>query len=837
MHGLRLLLSVALIATASWLNAQSGLTPPGDFLPHQPGEQFTPHHLLYDYFVKLTGEARKTSKLVPYGHTNEGRPLAVAIFSSPQNMARLDDIQENNLRLAGLEKGPSTTDNPIAIVWLTMSVHGNEPSGSECSMELAWKLASQTEPEIKKWLENTIVIVDPSANPDGYDRYTHWYRMVSHMNAPVQTSSREHREPWPGGRTNHYYFDLNRDWAWATQIESRLRLKLFQDWLPHIHADLHEQYIDNPYYFAPAAEPMHRYITPWQRNFQTEIGKNHAAYFDKNGWLYFTREVFDLFYPSYGDTYPMFNGSIGMTYEQAGHSSAGRAVVTSSGDTLTLRDRIDHHLTTSLSTIEMASESAADVVRNFQDFYLKSRRSEQGTFKSFVIPHEGNDPNKVNQLTELLDLHRIQYGLLGKDAGSVKAFDYQTGKDVSTSFSKKDLVISAYQPHSVMVQVLFEPEPELSDSLTYDITAWSLPHAFGLTAYGLKQRMEPATEASPYVAPKHPVSTRPYAWCVHRKGLAEARFLTRLLQQDVRVRYAARSFDLADQKFKSGALIITRGDNHRIQNELDSLVMAVAALTNVEAFPIFSGFASNGPDLGSESFKLMKKPQVAVVYGPGVDDNAFGHSWFFFEQELGMPFVSLSTDQLAGFHLDDFNTLVLPHGYYKLSEDAYKNIKDWVRRGGRLIAFENAVRAFAGKDGFNLNVKSANASASEKNTPTMYQSRKRSIISEQLPGAVIRTRVDTSHPITTGLDSYYFSLKTQPSAYELPERGHTPVWIGEDYLSFGFIGSKVKPRLENSPVVSIERKGKGELVYFIDNPLFRSFWNQGKVLFANAIFY
>ncbi|MEO6758107.1 MAG: M14 family zinc carboxypeptidase, partial [Saprospiraceae bacterium] len=460
----------------------AGPQSPDEFFSFRRGEQFTPHAQLNAYFEYLAASAPTTMLLEKYGRTNEGRPLQVAYFSSPENLARLEQIRLNNLRLAGLAPGTPDLTNPIAIVWISMSVHGNEPSGAECSPLLAYQLATQTEQNVQEWLKNTVVILDPSLNPDGYDRYTNWNRQVSNLLYNPNSDAREHREPWPGGRPNHYYFDLNRDWAWATQVETQQRLTIYQRWLPHIHADLHEQSIDNPYYFAPAAEPMHDFITPWQRDFETQIGQNHARYFDANGWLYFTKEVFDLFYPSYGDTYPMFNGAIGMTYEQAGGPSAGRSIINSFGDTLTLFDRIQHHLTTSRSTIEIASKNAAKVVENFHNYYSRSETQPQGLYKGFVI-REGSDPNKVNMLCQLLDRHQIRYGRVGAGLSGIKAFDYTSGQESSVSLNPNDLVISAYQPKSTLLQVLFEPSPHLSDSLTYDITSWAMPYAYGLEAY------------------------------------------------------------------------------------------------------------------------------------------------------------------------------------------------------------------------------------------------------------------------------------------------------------------------------------------------------------------
>lgn len=826
--------SPLLLLVASALNAQAPLKAPGEFLPHQLGEQFTPHYLLTDYFEYLAAQSPGTMRLQRYGATNEARPLQIAIFSAPENMARLEEIRRNNLRLAGIESGKSETTDPPAVVWLSMSVHGNEPSGSECSMQLAWELAAQSDPKIQAWLKNTVVIIDPSLNPDGYDRYTHWYRMASSKWTLPQPEAREHREPWPGGRTNHYYFDLNRDWAWATQVETRQRLKVYHDWLPHIHADLHEQYPNNPYYFAPAAEPMHDYITPWQREFQTAIGKNHAGYFDRNGWLYFTKEVFDLFYPSYGDTYPLFNGAIGMTYEQAGHGIAGRAFLQNNDDTLTLAERIEHHLSTSRSTIEMGSKHAQKLVENFRDYYRRAAAEPQGKYAGYVLP-AANDPNKLNQLCALLDRHQIRYGFAGENRNGVKAYSYWKGADTVVAISNNDIVISAYQPRSALLQVLFEPEPRLADSLTYDITAWSLPFAYGLEAYALSSRLEPQKPAAFIKAPEVRIAAKPYAWCVRRRSLADAAFLANLLQQDFRVRYASKEFALTDQVFEPGTLVITRADNMRYDNELDPAVMAAAADHNITLHPIFTGFASRGADLGSEAFVLINKPEIAIVFGDDADENAFGQIWYFFEQELDYPAIPVSQSALSRMPLAGYNTLIFPNGNFSLPEGDLKRIRDWVRDGGRLIALEHGVRAFADKDGFDLKSKqTAKPDSAAQQLP--YQEKERREISKQTPGAVVKSSLDPTHPICFGLGNMYFSLKTTSNLFETGEGTLAPIRLGDDFKHYGFIGSELQPQLKKTPVTAVQRMGRGEVIYFVDNPLFRSFWQQGKVLFSNALF-
>lgn len=288
-------ISLLFFAILLKINVLAQIKSPDEFLPHRLGEQFTPHFQLVDYFEEVAKSAPTTVKLTQFGTTHEGRPQLLAIVSSPENMARLEEIRQQHLRSTNVVEVLNLDDvDKIAIVWLSYTVHGNEAAGAEASMQVIHDLAAQTDPDIKNWLKNTIVIIDPCQNPDGYDRYTHWYRMASNRIPQPNLVSREHKEPWPGGRPNHYYFDLNRDWAWLTQIESENRIRAYHEWLPHVHADIHEQGKNHPYYFAPAAEPFHEIITPFQREFQTEIGKNHVRYFDKAGWLYFTREDFDL---------------------------------------------------------------------------------------------------------------------------------------------------------------------------------------------------------------------------------------------------------------------------------------------------------------------------------------------------------------------------------------------------------------------------------------------------------------------------------------------------------------------------------------------------------------
>jgi len=456
------------------LPAYSQISSPKDFLGYALGDRFTPHHRVIDYYESLAKKSANVT-LQYYGETYENRPLMLAFISAEENLDQIENIREDNLKRAGIQNGKPSSDIPI--IWLSYNVHGNESVSTEASMATIYELLAKPNSD---WLQNLIVVIDPCINPDGRERYVNFYNQ--YKNQPNQTNidSWEHHEPWPGGRANHYLFDLNRDWAWMSQKESQQRVKIYNQWLPQIHVDFHEQGINSPYYFALAAEPYHELITDWQRNFQVEIGKNHAKYFDKNNWLYFTKQYFDLLYPSYGDTYPTFNGAIGMTYEQGGSGSAGLGVITETGQTLTLKDRIDHHFTTGISTIEVAANNRKNMLTEFAAFFTQRPTT---LYKSYVLKYNGDD-HKMRDLMKWLDDLDIRYG-----KGSVSKLNgYHFGSQITKSFdlTERDLVISLDQPKAVLANVLFEPQTKLSDSLTYDITAWSVPFAFGLEAYALK---------------------------------------------------------------------------------------------------------------------------------------------------------------------------------------------------------------------------------------------------------------------------------------------------------------------------------------------------------------
>ena len=806
------------------LSSIAQLQSPSDFLGYEIGTQFSRHADVVRYFEHVAANSDMVT-YQSYGKTNERRPLTYAVVSSKKNMANLETIRTDNLKNIGIENG---TANPgTAIVWLSYNVHGNEASSTEASMVTLYKLIT----EKQAWLENTVVIIDPCINPDGRDRYANWYNQVKATPYNVNPDATEHNEPWPGGRVNHYLFDLNRDWAWATQVESQQRLKIYNQWMPHVHVDFHEQGINEPYYFAPAAEPYHEIISPWQRDFQVQIGKNHARYFDKEGWLFFTRERFDLLYPSYGDTYPMFMGAIGMTYEQAGHSEAGLGVTTNEGYELTLVDRVAHHTTTGLSTVEISSQNAAKLNTEFKKFF------ENGSlkYKSYVL--KGN-PDKMEALTQLLDKHDIRYGFA--NGGTVSGFSYLKNGNGSMEATGA-LVVSTNQPKGKMIKALFEPDAKLSEPLTYDITAWSIPHAYGLETIA-STTLVAAGGSKPMVTAMNAANISAAGYLSKWNSMQDASFLAELLQNDIKVRFSEKELRFAGKAFDRGSLVITRSDN-RNNEKFDETVARIANKHLRQLFPTPTSFSENGTDFGSPDIKLVNKQRIAMLKGDAVSPLSYGALWHFFEQQLHYPVTSIDTDDFGRVDLKKYDVLVLPEGWYSsiLNEATLTALKDWVRSGGKLIAVAGAVNAFEGKDGFELKSnKAKDDEAKEDKEPnlTPYADRERERVKDFITGSIYKVALDPSHPMAFGYGDTYYSLKLGNDSFEFLEKGFNVGYIKDDAVSVsGFSGSDAKAGLKNSLVFGEARMGRGSVIYMVDDVLFRSFWDNGKLFFVNGLFF
>ncbi|MDZ4071262.1 MAG: M14 metallopeptidase family protein [Sediminibacterium sp.] len=825
------LLSILVVLVLSISVTAQNVPSPETYLGYKVGTRYTRHHKIVEYFNTVAKARPDMVKIESYGQTNEGRELMLAFVSSPENMQRLEAIRLNNLRLAGTTKDRAApiVENAPAIVWLSYNVHGNEPSSSEAALLMIHALVDPANSTTKEWLKNTVVVIDPCINPDGRDRYVNWFNSVVGKEMNAEPSSREHAEPWPGGRSNHYNFDLNRDWAWQTQVETQQRLKKYNAWLPQVHVDFHEQGYNEPYYFAPAAEPFHEVITPWQRDFQVLIGRNNASYFDKNGWLFFTKERFDLLYPSYGDTYPVYNGAIGMTYEQGGHSRGGLAVVNEDGDTLTLVDRATHHFTTGLSTVETASKHQQKLMNEFKKYFDDSRAGKIGEYKTYVLTSK--DQNKLNAVIKLLDQNGIEWGTVSNK--NFSGFNYFTGKQEAFADEGLHIAVSAAQPKAVLAKVLLEPRTVVTDSNTYDITTWSVPYAYGVKGYAVKEKLEVSNDWKS--TPVAPVIAS-YGLLIPYTSFNSAKVLAELLKQNVKVRFAEKPFKYGAKNYERGTLVVLKTSNSSVN--WAAITNAACIKHNVQADVVETGFMDQGSDMGSPDVKMISSaPKVALLTGEGTSSLGAGEVWHFFDKQLDYPLTLINANDLGRANLKNFNVLIVPDGFIRaLSEKVTSDrLKDFVRSGGKIVALENAVSLMASEWGLKQKTDKDDEKG-EYLDVKKYGDRERSYLPNSIPGAIYKMDLDNTHPLGFGYPDFYYTLKQDATLYEFMKGGWNVGVLKKDAYVTGFAGYKVKSKLKDGMLFGVQDMGGGSVVYLSDNPLFRNFWENGKLLFSNAVF-
>jgi hypothetical protein len=807
---------------------------PHQFLPHY-GKHVSYYHHVEDYFEHLVKNSNQIQHQV-YGKTYQDRNLNVYFISSEENLKNIETIRKQHLTNIGLLPGSKTRQDK-AFVWLSFNVHGNEIGSIESALSVAYELVNPNNAATKKWLQDVIVILDPCLNPDGFARYSHWLRDITGTQLHPGVTDREHMEPWPGGRQNHYVNDLNRDWAWQTQKESQLRIALYQKWMPMVHADVHEMGYNEPYFFPPAAEPFHEQITAYQRKFHQKIGELTSKKFDEKGWLYYSGERFDLFYPSYGDTYPSYNGAIGMTYEQGG-IGAGRAVRQNNGQILTIQDRLEHHTKAILAAVELSYLERNNLIQEFHQYFIKSRSQPLGNFKSYVVK---NSP-KVEGLLQLLQKNKIEYQVANQNV-SLKGWHYQTGKEANFQLQPNDVVISVDQPRAVLTQVLMEPNHKLTDSLSYDITAWALPFAYGVETYGVKSFLKVAANDNT-ILEKTIKPAKFYAVAIPWNNVVSAKILGALHQKQIKVRCLQKSINFDGKSFEKGTLIVTKADNLSVEN-LELLVQEMTK-DKLDVAYLQTGFGGKGGDIGGELYPFLASPKILLLGGLGVSNVDFGQIWHFLDERVYYPHSKVELAYFNRINFQDFNTVILTEGWYNLSDSQRKTLDEFVQKGGKIIAIGSALRLFEDREGYRLTKfaeeETANQQSKKRKERELksrfdeFDSQERRSISNEVTGAILENVVDDSHPLGFGLGKQYFSLKTSNQSFQLLKGAQNVMYIPKKYQSHGFIGAEIKSKLSENFTIAVDEVGRGKVVYMVDNPMFRGFWENGNLLFSNAIF-
>lgn len=832
------------------------VSKPSDILGYNIGERFTDYRNLERVIDALVRSSDRIKRVV-YGESFEHRPLQLLIISSPKNLANLEHIRAQNLKLTDQRRLSSADRDRIiaetpAIVWFSYGVHGNESSSPEAAMMTAYQLCAGTDPHTKTLLDSLVILIDPNVNPDGRERYVRWINGITGREPNSNPDAAEHHEPWPGGRTNHYYFDLNRDWSWLTQKETRARIAQYRLWMPHTHVDFHEMSYRSSYFFFPAAVPLHEAFPEEVKKWGAIYGRGNAEALDRFGIPYYTEEYFDLFYPGYGDSWPTFNGAIGMTYEQAGHSMAGLAIRKPSGTLLTLEERARNHFLTGMATLSTTLHHRRERLKDFSGFWESALRLPS-RYKNFVIP-EGSDPGRAAKLITLLLQQGIEVHRLS-DPIRIDAEKFFSGRTTRTDFSAGTYFVSLAQPQSRLVKALLEPEAAAKDTFFYDVSAWSLPVAYGVTAYTTDVPLPPSASKlsePPMVIGKVTGGTARVAYLIPWERDASVRAAGYLLRKGVKLSYATKPFGMSGQTFRPGTLVAFVSENG---DSLHRLISDVAARYAVDITAVHSGLTEKGIDLGSGSVRPMKHPRIAMLTDTPVSPNDYGELWFMLEQEYELPFTAIRTTDLSSVHFSDYDVLLMPDGRYRgvIDSGLVAEIRRWVSRGGILIGIENGARFLTrNQSGLTTILLETDRKDGEKSKEeTEEEKKKQEVVKRQtvrekeesdrlarIPGTVFKALVDTTHVIGFGYDREVYVFKGDGPSLLLSEKAHSVVRFapGAGTVS-GYASKERTQKVADSGYIMDFPLGRGHVVLAAENMTFRMFWTGHQKMLLNAAFF
>ena len=864
-----LIILFSFVISLSAQPSHNALIPsPKQVVGYELGEKFTSHSKLEKYISILKNAAPDRIRVFPYGETYEGRTLYIVVVSSTNNLNRLDEIK-NNIRklsdprtLGSLEAGNIIKSSP-AIAWLSYGVHGNEASSTEAALQVMYELASRTDAEMKTLLDNLVVVIDPLLNPDGHERYVNFQTTRAGVKPIEDRAAAEHSEDWPGSRSNHYFFDLNRDWSWLTQKETRARIKVYQEWKPQVHADYHEMGYNSSYFFFPSFKPVNKNLPKSTIEWGDIYGKANAAAFDAKGWSYWSGEVFDLFYPGFGDSWPSLNGAIGMTYEQAGQT--GLRVKRNDETILTLRDRLDHHAATSFATLKATADNREKRLRDFYQFFKDAiEEGKNGPVKTFIIDPT-KDPSRAVKMISLLMDQGIEVLRSKNDFSLDGLHTYFQKKETSKRFPSGSYLISLDQPEKRLIMSLLEEEPAISDTFFYDISTWALPVAYGVETYWTKNQISFPTERIDTLLPVDGTvigEKASYAYIFKWNSNDAIKALVWLLQHDYKAHVALKEFISNGENFGRGSIIIPVSSN---PNDVHDRIMQIARQFHLTIYSAKSGYTEKGINLGSDRAVRLKKPKIIVVTNTPVSSESFGAIWSMFDNEYGIDFIPVKLDRLRSLDLHDYTAMIFPDDWgngigYKsqLDSNAVQKIKTWIAGGGTFIGIEggaafasSSVGKIAGikfkekkkgdekkdekKEDKKEGKKEEKLSDEEMEKRMTVEERERKQRLDYIPGTMLRVKLDNSHPLGFGYDSIITVLKTGNTMYELSSGGYNVgIYTKSPRLS-GYMSAENEKMLEETPFLVHEQLGAGNIVLFADDPNFRLFWEHLNKLFLNSV--
>ncbi len=836
------------------LPLDSSILSPKEFLGYELGENFTVYADIAAYH-KALADASPRVLYQEYGKTYEGRTLINLVISSEENIENIEAIRENHLdMLKNPEAASSVVENGPVFTSFSYNIHGNEASSSEAAMQVAYRMAAATDEGTTDILSKSVIIMYICINPDGRDRYVYWYKSMKRIGrAGYEPQDLEHYEGWPGGRTNHYWFDLNRDWIWGVHPESRGHTGTYQKWMPQVHVDYHEQGYNSNYFTMPGTTPRNKLLPdsyePWSKVF----GDANVAEFDKHQINYFTRDRFDFFYPGYGSSYPSVMGAIGMLTEQGGHAAGGRIVETEDGYNLTLRQRIFDHYKTSIATIKASAENRKALLQYSVDAWNPSK--QKVNTKSYLFADdEIYSKDVVNMLLRNgVEVYQVDQNF------QATAKDYRSGNTGKYNFKKGTFIVPMNQPRALFISSIMERNMAIEDSVMYDMATWSAPIAYNLEAYSTTANvsvsktqitgpiMHQATLANPNAQ---------YAFVVDWNQRMAPRALSMLWAKGYNVRSAFESFGLGDRDFPPGSLIILRGRNLEKANDIVADMGSIATETGVEIIGFESGRVERGMDLASTRNRPIKQPKIALLVDPPFSSYTAGQIYFLFDWDTRLPIERIRISTLeqtslpkqgfrfGGVDLNDYDVLILPGGGGNLKaifkENQIKQIKDWVAHGGTLVATESAASFFtqSGSKMTNVKMREAPKDSSDAVKYLSYSMQEDYYGKKRIPGTALRAKVDITNPLGFGIKKDLYTLKFGNTALE-PAAGFETVGYYEKdpskMLVAGYASVDNLKHLAGGTFAGVKNMGQGKVVFLVDNTQYRMFWLGPTRMMINAV--
>jgi hypothetical protein len=793
----------------------SNIPTPKDIIGHEVGEWHITHDKLVIYMKALAASSNRIS-LENRGKTYEGRPLLLLTITSPENHTNIEEIRKKHI--AATNDASLSIDHPI-VVYQGFSIHGNEPSGSNAALAVAYYLAASKSQATEDLLKNTVILFDPSFNPDGLQRFAYWANTNRSKNINPDPNDREYSEIWPRGRTNHYQFDMNRDWLPVQLPESKARIATFHQWLPNILTDHHEMGSNSSFFFQPGIPSRTNPLTPQtNQDLTREIATYHAKALDKIGSMYYSEESFDDFYYGKGSTFPDINGSIGILFEQA--SSRGHAQETTNG-ILTFPFTIRNQVTAAFSTLEAAHKMRLKILKYQQNFYKESRNTGS---KSAIVFGDEKDAAKTFHLAEVLKRHQIKIH-------EVKNDFTQNGKKFKKGYS---YVVPMNQKNHRLVKAMFDVRTTFKDSLFYDVSAWTFNHAFGVDYAENVSLSKAGNEITNLELKKGAVSFKSdYGYLMPWNEFYAPKALHAILQKGLRAKVSMKNFKNGANSYEYGTIFIPVQNQKLETAALYTFLNKVAKESYITIHGVTTGL-NEGIDLGSNNFRAITKPKVAMMVGDGVAGNDSGEIWHLFDQRFDMPITRLDTRNFNRIDITKYTHIIIPSS--GLEKSAITKLQTWVKNGGVLVGYKNTARWLASNKMINIKFKTA-----RRDTITSVSFENRSLQSgaQVIGGTIFEAKLDRSHPINFGYKENTLALFRNTTLFMQADKNsyNNPIQYTQTPLLSGYISKENAKVIPNTVPFKVGRLGRGRVIVFTDNTNFRAFWFGTNKLLMNTIFF